>query len=66
MNHSRRHLLLKLAATPVVLGGISGLSLAHPSREGRVGVTLRWLSKEVFPSFSQRLDERQAHRIAEH
>jgi len=66
MNHSRRHLLLKLAAMPVALGGIAGPSLAHPIRTERVSVTLRWLSEEVFPSFPQRLDALQTRRIAEH
>ena len=65
MNHSRRHLLLKLAAMPVALGGVHGLSLAHPVRPERVGLTLRWLSEEVFPSFPQRLDAGQTHRFAE-
>jgi len=63
MNHSRRHLLLKLAALPVALGGIAGLSLAHPNCYERVGITLRWLAEEVFPSFPQRLDALQTHRV---
>jgi len=65
MNHSRRHLLLTLAAAPVALGGMAGLSLAHPVRTKSVGLTLRWLSDEVFPSFPQCLDALQARRISE-
>ena len=65
VNHSRRYLLLKLAAVPVALGGVPGLSLAHPVRTERAGITLRWLSEEVFPSFPQRHDALQTHRAAE-
>jgi hypothetical protein len=65
INQSRRHLLLKLAAVPLALGSASGHSLAHPVSMGRVGITLRWLSEEVFPSFPQRHDALQTRRVVE-
>jgi len=61
-NHSRRRLLLTLGAAPVALGGFL---VGYRVRTERVGIALRWLSEEVFPSFPQRLDALQTPRTAE-
>jgi hypothetical protein len=61
-NRSRRRLLLTLGAAPVALGGFFVGYRVHPAT---VGIALRWLSEEVFPSFPQRLDALQTRRIAE-
>jgi len=61
-NHSRRRLLLTLGAAPVALGGFL---VGYRARAGNVGLALRRLSEEVFPSIPQRLDALQARRFAE-
>ncbi|WP_019448888.1 hypothetical protein [Cupriavidus sp. BIS7] len=61
-NHSRRRLLLTLGAAPVALGGFL---VGYRDHTGNIGLALRWLSDEVFPSIPQRLDVLQARRFAE-
>jgi len=61
-NHSRRRLLLTLGVAPVALGGFL---VGYRVHTGNLGLAMRRLSEEVFPSFPQRLDALQARRIAE-
>jgi hypothetical protein len=61
-NHSRRRLLLTLGAAPVALGGFL---VGYGAHKETVGLAMRRLSDEVFPSFPQRLDALQARRFAE-